>query len=138
MKTPLIVFVSLVLGFGLFYAYDRYSDLKSENLKLSEAVGSRQEAVDAETVESLEQQIAVHSDEVTSSPVLVQQKATVTGTLGYPSSGIPPLQVYAFNQGNDGVYAVVETAQNQSTFTMKDLPVGTYTFVAYPQLFLVV
>lgn len=131
MKIPFIVLVSLILGFGLFYAYDRYNELKTENLKLSEAIGSRQEAIDSQTADPVVQEIAVHSDEVMEEQK--QEMASVTGTLGYPSNGIPPLIVYAFKVGEPGKYASIKTSQNQATFTIEDIETGTYTFVAYPQ-----
>lgn len=55
---------------------------------------------------------------------------SITGNLGYPSEYIPPLRVVAFNVFSDNYY-YVDTILNQSTYTISDLPVGTYNVVAY-------
>jgi hypothetical protein len=71
------------------------------------------------------------ADPSTPTPTLVpaREMGTIIGTLSYPSEGIPPLRVVAF-EANTGEYSYVDTATNQSTYTI-DLPVGTYNVVAY-------
>jgi hypothetical protein len=59
----------------------------------------------------------------------VNVTGAITGTLSYPSEGIPPLRVVAFNVSSDE-YSYVDTLTNQSTYTI-DLPAGTYNVVAY-------
>jgi len=57
-------------------------------------------------------------------------KGTITGSLSYPSSFIPPMRVVVFNLNNELV-AYTDTTQNQGTYTF-DLPEGIYHVVAYP------
>lgn len=75
---------------------------------------------------------AVPSPTATPSPS-PEAKATIKGTLGYPSEGIPPMHVYAISTTNSSKYFSVDTAQNASSFTITGIEPGTYGVVAYPQ-----
>lgn len=55
---------------------------------------------------------------------------SVSGRLSYPSEGIPPLRVVAFNTTN-GTYQYVDTKQNQTTYTIENLPPGIYHVISY-------
>jgi hypothetical protein len=55
---------------------------------------------------------------------------TITGSLSYPSSFIPPMRVAAFSLA-DGSVSYTDTAKNQGTYAI-NVPVGTYHVVAYP------
>jgi hypothetical protein len=55
---------------------------------------------------------------------------SISGTLGYPAEGIPPLKVVAFEAGTANNYFVL-TAQNQTSYQIDNLPPGTYHVVAY-------
>lgn len=55
---------------------------------------------------------------------------SITGTLGYPSEGLPPMRVAAFNQETQEVY-FVDTVLNQNIFRLENLPPGTYHLIAY-------
>jgi hypothetical protein len=55
----------------------------------------------------------------------------ITGHLGYPASGIPPLTVYAISTTNGSVFFHVTTAQNQLTYTISGVTPGTYHVIAY-------
>ena len=55
---------------------------------------------------------------------------SISGNLSYPSEGIPPLLVVAFNINTDFYYWVM-TQQNQQTYQIDNLPVGTYHVFAY-------
>jgi hypothetical protein len=55
----------------------------------------------------------------------------ISGTLGYPSSFIPQLRVYAVSVASSGVSFHVDTAANQSTYTISDVTPGTYHVIAY-------
>lgn len=68
----------------------------------------------------------------TPSPSPVAKKTMIEGTLGYPSEGIPPLEVYAINTIDNTKNASIKTAQNVSSFSIVVEP-GTYYVVAYPQ-----
>lgn len=64
-------------------------------------------------------------------PTAAPQNGSISGTLGYPSSGIPPLEVYAISKNDPKKYYFVKTVQNQTTFLIKDVAVGEYYLVAY-------
>jgi hypothetical protein len=55
---------------------------------------------------------------------------SISGELSYPSQGIPPLRVAAFTAGGDQVY-VIDTALNQASYQITNLPPGVYHVVAY-------
>ena len=66
------------------------------------------------------------ADSVTPTPA----PGSISGTLSYPSEGIPPLRVVAFNI--DGLsYRFVETLANVGTYQITGLAPGTYHVVAY-------
>lgn len=127
MKTPLIVIVSLLIGFAGYYAYDQYQTIKIENERLK-------------TAQEVSSQPDFSIRDSNNKPVLVtpepEDTVAKTGniavTVGYPSEGIPPLEVYAFRKEDD-THVLVKTKQNQSTVSFENMPLGTYTFVAYPQ-----
>ena len=54
----------------------------------------------------------------------------ISGSLMYPSEGIPALRIVAFQVGSNAFY-FVDTAVGESTYMMKELPAGTYHVVAY-------
>jgi hypothetical protein len=53
----------------------------------------------------------------------------ISGTLMFPSEGVPPLRVVAFPVGG-GAPSYTDTVANQSSYTL-ELAVGTYNVVAY-------
>ena len=55
---------------------------------------------------------------------------SISGRLGYPADAIPPLKVVAFRVGSDEFF-FVETALNQPTYRIENLPEGKYNVVAY-------
>jgi hypothetical protein len=55
---------------------------------------------------------------------------TITGKLSYPSEGIPPLKVVAFDATSQAPVAFVETEAGQSTYSLS-VPFGGYYVVAY-------
>ena len=57
---------------------------------------------------------------------------SISGNLSFPSEGIPPLYVVAFNV-NTGFYYWLATTQNQTTYQIDFLPPGTYHVVSYTQ-----
>jgi hypothetical protein len=58
------------------------------------------------------------------------QTGSISGRLTYPSEYIPAQRVVAFQVGSE-FYYYVQTAENQSTYQIADLPPGTYHIVAY-------
>jgi hypothetical protein len=65
-------------------------------------------------------------------PALAEGKGSITGSLSYPSEYIPPLRVFAFQVGSEN-YFYVDTAENQTSYQIDNLPVGYYQVVAYTQ-----
>jgi len=64
------------------------------------------------------------------SPEIADIGGTVTGSLSYPSEGIPPLLVVAFNALSMDPAASVDTVAGQSSYSIP-LPEGVYLIVAY-------
>lgn len=58
------------------------------------------------------------------------QTGSIAGNLSYPSEGIPPLLVVAFDV-NTYAYYFVLTEQNQQTYQIDNIPPGTYHVFAY-------
>jgi hypothetical protein len=56
--------------------------------------------------------------------------SAITGHLSYPSEGIPPLKVVAFDVSTQAPVAGVETEAGQSTYSLS-VPGGIYYVVAY-------
>jgi len=65
-------------------------------------------------------------------PAPEQGTGSITGSLSYPSEYIPPLRVFAFQVDSEN-YFYVDTAENQSTYQISNLPTGYYQIVAYIQ-----
>ncbi|MBN2550522.1 MAG: carboxypeptidase regulatory-like domain-containing protein [Anaerolineales bacterium] len=63
-------------------------------------------------------------------PQALQLTGSISGNLSYPSEGIPPLRVVAFNLSTGQSYSV-QTLQNQTTYRIDNLPPGSYYVVAY-------
>lgn len=58
--------------------------------------------------------------------------ASISGNqLMFPSSGIPPLHVYAIRTDVPGSYCMTPTVANQRSYAITGLPVGTYVVIAY-------
>ncbi len=65
-----------------------------------------------------------------SGPTAVGANGSISGTLMYPASSIPALRVVAFEVGAAHYY-YTETSPGQSTYTIENIPPGTYHVVAY-------
>ncbi len=63
-------------------------------------------------------------------PALPAATGSLTGQLSYPSEAIPPLRVVAYLAGS-GAFFSVDTAANQTTYRLDNLPEGKYQVVAY-------
>jgi hypothetical protein len=55
---------------------------------------------------------------------------SISGKLLYPAEGIPPLLIVAYRLDIPQVFSI-KTVQGQNSYTIKNLPVGTYNVVAY-------
>ena len=60
-------------------------------------------------------------------------KGIIKGVLGYPSEGIPPLEVYAISSTDDSKFFFIKTTQNQSVFEIENVDPGTYYVLAYTE-----
>ena len=63
-------------------------------------------------------------------PPILDLGSAITGHLSYPSEGIPPLKVVAFDVITQAPVASVETEAGQSTYSLS-VPGGIYYVVAY-------
>ena len=63
-------------------------------------------------------------------PDSVEGTGSITGSLSYPSEYIPPLRVFAFQVDSEN-YFYVDTAENQTSYQIENLPTGYYAVVAY-------
>ncbi len=61
-----------------------------------------------------------------------ETSGAISGKLSYPSESIPPLHVVAFNT-ETSYYYWVATNTNQGSYTITNLPPGTYHVIAYNQ-----
>ena len=67
---------------------------------------------------------------ITATVTATPEPGSISGSLSYPSSAIPPLRVVAF-QVNGFNYRYVDTMQNQTTYQITGLAPGLYHVVAY-------
>ena len=63
-------------------------------------------------------------------PASTEGTGSISGSLSYPSEYIPAQRVFAFQVGSEN-YFYVDTAENQTTYKIDNLPTGYYTVVAY-------
>ncbi|GAB4566087.1 MAG: hypothetical protein Fur0017_04290 [Anaerolineales bacterium] len=94
---------------------------------LLSACGGRASAPDVDAiVQATFQALTAQAPAATS----VSATGSISGNLSFPSEGIPPLLVVAFNSAT-GQYYWVQTTQNQTAYQIDNLPVGKYTVFAY-------
>ncbi len=123
-KIVVILLVVGLIGGGAFY-FGQKSNVKNEKTS-TEKEEVKKSAVENEMPvigeENVEEQIVEKDD-----------KGIIKGTLGYPSEGIPPLEVYAISSTDDSKYFFIKTAQNQNSFEIEDVDPGTYYVLAYAE-----
>lgn len=59
------------------------------------------------------------------------QTGSISGSLSFPSEGIPELTVVAWSLSEEGVYYYTQTAAGSSYYQISNLPIGMYQVVAY-------
>lgn len=118
----MIVLVVGVIG-GAGYYLGQQRDTK-QNSKMS-PTQMPEEVMKQETTDT-----DANQEETNVTPV-DDETGSISGVLGYPSEGIPPMQVYAFNTEDMSEYYYVQTAANQQEFKIEDVPAGSYRVVAY-------
>ncbi|MFA6532569.1 MAG: hypothetical protein WCT22_01050 [Patescibacteria group bacterium] len=117
MKTFLVAFAFFLLGLGAFWGYGKYQRLVDENNRLK----------------TVEKTIPASAANDLPTPTLADIRGKITGSLGYPSEGIPELTVYAFDTLDQKKYFTVDTQVNQNSFTITNVDPGSYFVVAYPK-----
>ncbi len=126
MKIVLVGLICFILGIAAFFSYNRYQSLQRENTALKQEVNIQQkDTFSTVTVAPTTEEKSTVADDVQTN-----DKGQIEGTLGYPSSGIPPLAVYAKNTTTDEVF-MISTKENQTDFTFPELPPGMYHVFAY-------
>lgn len=60
-----------------------------------------------------------------------EDTGTITGSLSYPSDGVPALLVYAINTTNPDIFYSTRTTSGDTTFTIPNVEPGDYHVVAY-------
>lgn len=133
-KLFLVGIFCFLLGAGAFFSWSAYSKTQQENAQLKAQLETTEipEGVPSNTNDKIM---------VTPSPTpndLIDEKSptivvgSIAGTTGYPSEGIPPLEIYAFKVGDHSVYFKTTTQTNQQSFTIDAVTPGSYIVVAYP------
>lgn len=118
-----------IIGGLAFYTWSTTRALKQQNRALL-----AEEQVSPSPFQPLETApIVTPAEEAISPTSSTEQTETgaISGTLGYPSEGIPPMTVYAFKHGELATYYSVKTQQNQSSFTIDGVAPGSYVVVAF-------
>lgn len=134
-KFFLVGIVCLLLGAGGFYAWTQLTpaDQKSQ-LITTEQTANQVQNTDADgTAETDTQTPDAQTEEAAAEKPVAMEEGGITGVVGYPSEGIPPLTVYAINQNDNSIFFSVGTQENQQEFTITSITPGTYVVVAYPQ-----
>lgn len=128
-KIFLVGISCFVVGAGTLFAWSKYTQSQAENIQLKNQLNSI-------PVQSPDP--ALVTDKMynaTPTPELEKKVVTngsISGTVGYPSEGIPPLEIFVMKQSDHSVYFTTTTQTNQQSFTVADLPPDTYIVFAYP------
>jgi hypothetical protein len=134
-NTTMLLFglMCFMIGVAGVVAYSRYTSIQRENLVLkTQLTASASPTSQARVMAPTTQPTQSPTITATATPT-PNAKGSISGTVGYPSEGIPALTVYAFKQGELSTYYQVSTPANKNIFTISDVPAGTYLVVAYPQ-----
>ena len=130
MKTFVTVLLSFILGAICLYAWMAFSASQASPSVLPIVVSP---APTSTPVPTLEPSPTPEPVATNSAQQPVSEFGSISGTLGYPSEGIPPLEVFAINKAQPTKFFKVLTKQNQTTFTIESIEPGTYVVVAFPQ-----
>lgn len=129
-KVMLVFLILFMVAGGAYYA--------GQNRTISETTGTPTPSPELDAIEStttedmiLEDPQDTNSD--VDSDTLMIETGSIKGVLGYPSSGIPPLKVYAISTTDSSVFFFTQTTLNQDAFTLEDVAPGTYNIVAYAE-----
>lgn len=123
-KFILILLIGGLIGGTAFYFGQKYSPK-------TESPSSEKKEIKKSAVES--KMPAEGFEDVEEMVVEKNEKGSIKGTLGYPSEGIPPLEVYAISTTDNSNYFFIKTSQNQNSFEIEDVDPGTYYVLAYSE-----
>lgn len=133
-KLFLVGIFCFLLGAGALFSWSTYSKTQQENAQLKAQLEAPP-TPESTPGNANEKKIAAptatpsNQNDEKSPPV---QLGAITGTTGYPSQGIPPLEIFAFKAGDHSVYFKITTQTNQQSFTIDSVSPGSYVLVAYP------
>lgn len=133
-KLFLVAIFCFLLGAGAFSSWSTYSKTQQENAQLKaqlEVPTSPEDAANDTNEKKLVAPSPKPDDQINEKAPVIQVGA-ITGTTGYPSEGIPPLDIYAFKTSDTSVYFKTTTQTNQQSFTIDAVTPGSYFLVAYP------
>lgn len=134
LKISLVGIGCFALGAAALYGWNSYVRVQEENLRLKEMTTVKPTPI-VQVVKMGENAAqtppTLPPESATPTPFSAVQMGGISGSLGYPSEGIPPLQVYAFSKSDYSKFYSVTTQQNQENFTISQVPVGEYVVVAY-------
>jgi hypothetical protein len=128
-KFFLVGVICFGLGVGAVYAWLKFDQTNQENAQLKNQlqVTTTPQATGAAVTLN---PVLSPTTKPTEKPEVVT--GSISGTLGYPSEGIPPLEIYAIQSGGGLKFFKVKTKTNQGAFTIDEIDPGTYVVVAYP------
>ena len=144
LKIPFIIIASFFVGAASLYAWSEYTATQQQSNQVTAKPEQKKVAAPSQADPNDEQNEELNLElppRNTPSPTPVSEKVappvpakgSISGTLGYPSSFIPPLTVYAISEKDPKVYFSVKTQTNQQAFTLELVEPGTYVLVAYPE-----
>lgn len=123
-----------LLGAGALFAWSAYSKTQQENAQLKAQLQPTATPVVVPNNPNEKKMAAASPTPVVENDQMAPatEVGSITGTTGYPSEGIPPLEIYAFKESDHSVYFKIVTKTNQQSFTIEDITPGVYVVVAYP------
>ncbi len=135
MKILFIALTCFVLGGISVYGILQYQKVRDENVVLKNKFSEPTPTGSVMIVNTAPSSDLSPTEGVKSAVSPTPEKAmvlgSIEGTLGYPSSGIPELQVIAFDATDVKKYVSIQTVVNQGAFVIGSLTPGTYHAVAY-------
>ncbi len=133
LKLVLVAIACFLIGGISFYAWSDFAQTQQYTDEIGqpeyrEVTEDSEKTAEVVADKKLGNRSTTDAEIVNTAPL----KGSISGSLGYPSSGIPPLAVYAFKSGDFTTFYKIQTQTNQQTFTINSVDTGTYVVVAYP------
>ncbi len=132
-KMLLLGIICFLLGAVAFFSWSTYQKTQQENTQLKAQLETTS-TTEVNPSKPDEKKAIVSSptpDNPDSEKSPIAQVGTISGTLGYPSEGIPQLEIYAIKEDDHSVYFKTTTQANQQSFTIETVTPGIYVVVAY-------